>query len=154
MYKAFKFILVGLLCTCMQLANAKDGIVYKTESGIHFVNGGIGEEQATDVRRMANNFSLHLLFSEGSYGGWLTDVSVLIIDSNGKTAFTKKRAGPLLYIDLPAGDYQVVGSYQNQKESVRISLTGEKPQKVILNWKDESEVLEDSAEQESMSESN
>ena len=130
-------------------ASAKDGIIYKTNAGIHFINGGIGEEQATDIRRIASNFLLQLQFTGGEEGGWLTDVSVLIIDSNGKTAFRKQTGGPLLYIDLPAGDYQIVGKYHEAKQSVRITLTGDVPQKVILNWKDETEITaEDSAQVE------
>jgi len=145
---SFKILFVSLLCFNVQLAYAKDGVIYKTKSGINFVNGGIGEEQAKSIRSSAKNFSLHLLFSEGSYGGWLTDVSVLIIDGNGKTAFSKRRSGPILYIDLPPGDYQVIGRYNDEKQSVHVTLTGEKPQKVILNWKNDTGVIEDSSKEE------
>ena len=127
----------SLCCLIINLANAEDGVIYKTESGINFVSGGVSEEQASDIRHNAKNFSLHLLFSAGSAGGWLTDVSVLIIDGSGQTAFIKRQAGPLLYIDLPAGDYQVIGRYNDVRQSKRLTLRGEKPQRVILNWKDE-----------------
>jgi len=137
MKSIFNLIFVSLLCFSSLTINAKDGVIYKTESGIKFVNGGIGEEQANDIRRMANNFSLHVLFTGGAVGGWLTDVSMMILDSNGKTVFWKKQSGPILYIDLPAGDYQLIGRYNGEKQSVRFTLTGEKPQRVILNWKEE-----------------
>ena len=133
----FKFIFVCLFCFTSLAINAKDGVIYKTQSGISFVNGGISEEQASDIRHIAKDFSLQILFTGGAVGGWLTDVSMMIIDANGQTVFWKKQSGPMLYINLPAGDYQLVGRYNGEKQSVRFSLAGEKPQRVILNWKEE-----------------
>ena len=115
----------------------KDGVIYKTASGINFVNGGIGEEEGADISRIAKHFSLQLLFTAGESGAWIPDASVLIIDENGSTFFTKKKAGPRLYIDLPAGKYQVIGKHLNVKQSKIITLNGEKPQRIILNWKEE-----------------
>ena len=136
-----KAILASLLCVCLQ-AQAKDGVIYKTESGLSFVNGGISQEQASEIRRNARNFSLQVLFTGGLVGGWLTDVSMMILDGNGQTVFWKKQSGPMLYINLPAGDYQVIGRYNGERQSKRLTLTGEKPQRVILNWKDELSELE------------
>ena len=130
-------LFAGIILINMTNALAKDGIVYKTASGINFVNGGIGEEEGADIRRSAKHFSLQLLFTAGEVGAWLTDTSVLIINENGTTTFSKKKAGPRLYIDLPAGTYQVIGKHLNARQSKIITLTGEKPQRIILNWKDE-----------------
>lgn len=115
----------------------KDGVIYKTASGINFVNGGVGEEEGADISRSAKHFSLQLLLTAGESGGWIPDASVLIIDENGMAIFTKKKAGPRLYIDLPAGKYQIIGQHLNVKQSTIITLIGDKPQRVILNWKDE-----------------
>ena len=139
--KIVKILAAGLLCVCLQ-AQAKDGLIYKTESGLSFVNGGISEEEATKIRRDAKNFSLQALFTGGAVGGWLTDVSMMILDGNSQTVFWKKSSGPILYIDLPAGDYQVIGRYNGERQSKRLTLTGEKPQRVILNWKEELSELE------------
>ena len=136
MKKAVIILAAGLLCLSLQ-AHAKDGVIYKTASGLNFINGGISEEEAATIRQNAKNFSLQVLFSGGAVGGWLTDVSMMILDGNGKTVFWKKSSGPMLYIDLPAGDYQVIGRYNGERQSKRFTLTGEKPQRVILNWKEE-----------------
>lgn len=137
MKSTFKFLFISLLGFSTLPLCAKDGIIYKTESGIHFINGGISDEQASEVKRIAKDFSLQILFSGGATGGWLTDVSMMLLDSNGKTVFWKKRAGPLLYIDLPAGDYQLIGRYNEAKQSIRFTHASGKPQRIILNWKDE-----------------
>ena len=135
------WLMAALLC-CSVAANAKDGVIYKSSLGHSFVTGGISEEEATQIKRNAKAFSLRLLFSLGNAGAWITDVSVYIVDANGNTMFSKKQAGPLLYIDLPAGDYQIIAKYNDVKQSKRLMLAGEKPQRVILNWKDETEEYE------------
>jgi len=142
MKQTIKILLASTLCLCMQFAYAIDGVIYKTASGLSYVNGGISEEQADDIRRTAKNFSLQVLFSGGDSGGWITDVSFMILDDNGKTVFWKKQSGPILYIDLPAGNYKLIGRYNTEKQSALISHSGEKPQRVILNWKDELSDLE------------
>jgi hypothetical protein len=146
--QSVKYFLVAALLCCNFAANAKDGVIYKSSLGHSFVTGGISEEEAAQIRRNAKPFSLHLLFSLGNAGAWITDVSIYILDANGNMMFSKKQAGPLLYIDLPAGDYQIVGKYQDVKQSKRLTLTGEKPKRVILNWKDESEEYETSNKQD------
>ncbi|MFM9834981.1 MAG: hypothetical protein ACKVOA_02645 [Methylophilaceae bacterium] len=148
MKQAINILLASTLCLCMQFAYAIDGVIYKTATGLSFINGGISEEQADDIRRTANNFTLQVLFSGGPSGGWLTDVSFMILDDEGKTVFWKKQSGPILYIDLPAGNYQIIGRYNTDKQSVLISLSGEKPQRVILNWKDELSDLERASKSE------
>ena len=142
MNQAIKIIFAILLCLCLQSAIASDGIVYKTASGIRFINGGISEEQADDIRRTAKNFSLQVLFSGGAAGGWLTDVSFVILNEKGKTVFSKIQSGPILFIDLPEGNYKIIGRYNTVKQSVLLSLSPGKQQRVILNWKDELSDLE------------
>jgi hypothetical protein len=142
MNQAIKILLAISLCLGVQVAIAKDGIICKTASGIRFINGGISEEQADDIRRTAKNFSLQVLFSGGSAGGWLTDVSFMIFNEKGKTVFSNKQSGPILFIDLPAGNYKIIGHYNAVKQSVLLSLSAQKQQRVILNWKDELSDLE------------
>jgi hypothetical protein len=98
MNQAIKIFFAILLCFWLQSAIASDGIIYKTASGIRFINGGISEEQADDIRRTAKKFSLQVLFSGGSVGGWLTDVSIVILNEKGKTVFSKKQSGPILFL--------------------------------------------------------
>jgi uncharacterized membrane protein len=142
MNQAIKYLFALSICLWLQSAIASDGIIYKTASGIRFINGGISEEQADDIRRTAKNFSLEVLFSGGKAGGWLTDVSFMILNEKGKTIFSKKQSGPILFIDLPDGNYKIIGLYNGNKQSVLMSISGGKQQRIILNWKDELSDLE------------
>ncbi len=139
MLKQLVRITICLLCVWVGSTHAKDGEIYKSSQGHWFVNGGISEEEAEKIRHIAKRYSLQILFTLGNAGAWISDARVLILDSAGQTVFSKSVAGPLLYIDLPPGDYQIIGRYNGVRESKRMTLSGEKPQRVILNWKDDSE---------------
>ena len=139
MQKQLVRIAFCLFCLWVNSLHAKDGEIYKSSQGYWFVNGGISEEEAERIRHVAKRYSLQVLFTLGDAGAWVADARLMIHDTAENTVFTKSVAGPLLYIDLPAGDYQIIGRYHEVRQSKRITLTGEKPQRVILNWKDESE---------------
>lgn len=139
MTKQLVRIAICLFCLWVNNLHAKEGEIYKSNQGYWFVNGGISEEEAGKIRHIAKRYSLQILFTLGNAGAWIADARLMILDTAGNTVFTKSVAGPLLYIDLPAGDYQIIGRYNGVRESKRITLSGEKPQRVILNWKDESE---------------
>jgi hypothetical protein len=139
MLKQLVIIFIYLFCLTALNAHAKDGEIYKSSQGHWFVNGGISTEEAERIRHTAKNYSLQVLFTLGNAGAWIADARLMILDGTGNTMFTKSVAGPLLYINLPAGDYQIIGRYNGVRQSKRITLTEEKPQRVILNWADESE---------------
>lgn len=106
-----------------------------SEPHLNYLNGGIGREEVEAMRLQAKHFSLQVLFSQGKHGTLLTDVSLLISDSKGATVFRKKSVGPMLYVDVPSGDYKVTGVYQGLKQSHKISIVkGGKSQRLILNW--------------------
>lgn len=139
MSKQLVRIFICLLALWVGSLQAKDGEIYKSDQGHWFVNGGISAEEAEKIRHVAKRYSLQILFTLGDAGAWIADARLMILDATGNTVFSKSAAGPLLYIDLPTGDYQIIGRYNEVRQSKRITLTGEKPRRVILNWKDDSE---------------
>ena len=106
-----------------------------TKSGANFMTGGIGREEVEAMRRVAKQYPLQLLLSEGRHGTALTDVAVNITDSTGNIVFKIQHAGPLLYVKLPAGEYKVSGNNNGLKQAQNITLANDvKSQKVYLNW--------------------
>ncbi len=100
-----------------------------------FLAGGIGREEVESMRLVAKQYSLQLLFSQGKNGTALTEVDVNIVDAKGTSVFSQSQTGPLLYVNLPAGNYKVVGIYNGIKQTAKVSIvTGAKSQRVILNW--------------------
>lgn len=117
---------------------AGNGQVATTADGIKYVTGGIGDEEATAMRGIAKDFSLNLVFSEGS-GGKITGVNAVIYNEKGEVVFRIKGANPLLYVALPGGKYRVLASYEGQKQGFVFELDGKANKKLILNWKNDNE---------------
>ena len=115
-------------------AIAAQGKVLTTSTGIKYITGGIGEEEAAAMRGMAKDFSLNLVFSEGG-GGKITGVNAVIYNEHGEVVFSIKGANPLLYVALPSGKYRVVASYEGQKQGYVFELDATTNKKLILNWK-------------------
>ena len=104
--------------------------------GYQYVTAGIGEEEAAQMKRIAKNYTLNLLFSEGVVGRWATDVNVNIYDEASNLMFRIVDAKPVLYVNLPASTYTILANNNGNKLRHKVTLVDGENQKVILNWKD------------------
>lgn len=102
--------------------------------GVTYINGGVGYDEAKQIEAKAAEYPLWLLFSEGECGRSVSNVDVQIEKGND-VVFALSHAGPQLLVDLPKGDYKVVGTFQHKQQGTRFSLTGKGNQKIVLNWK-------------------
>ncbi len=107
-----------------------------TKSGLRYITGGIGEEDAAQMKKIAKNYTLNLLFSEGTSGRWVTDVNVNIYNEQSESVFRIVGSKPMLYVNLPAGTYTILASNAGQRLRHKLSVEDGVNQKVILNWKD------------------
>lgn len=125
-----------LLTLCLTFPVWADGLAIQEDPhGIAYVTGGIGAEEVEDITALKPQFNLYLLFSEGKVGRVIDDVAVRILDATQRTVFSLDHAAPRLLLNLPAGRYQVVASYQGAVQRAYISHDGKRHQRVILNWR-------------------
>ena len=117
-------------------ASAHHPKILNSKSGIRYVTGGIGEEDAGAMRVQAKNFTLNLLFSEGTSGRWVTDANVNIYDEASNLVFRIIASEPMLYVNLPAGTYTILANNAGQKLRHKITIEQNVNQRIILNWKD------------------
>lgn len=119
-----------------QIAYAKPLIALTSPTGVAYLSGGIGEEEVLAMRAQAKKFTLNLLFSEGTSGRWVTNVNVNIYNEQGDRVFRIVGSKPMLYVNLPAGNYLILANNNGQKLRHKVSLEDNANKKVILNWKD------------------
>ncbi|MBX9675615.1 MAG: hypothetical protein K2V71_03320 [Methylotenera sp.] len=122
-----------------QIAYAKPLIALTSPTGVAYLSGGIGEEEVLAMRAQAKKFTLNLLFSEGTSGRWVTNVNVNIYNEQGDRVFRIVGSKPMLYVNLPAGNYLILANNNGQKLRHKLSLEDNANKKVILNWKDTAE---------------
>lgn len=142
---AFIAFLLMVMCTA-PLAIAAEAKVHTSDSGIRYATGGIGQDEVEEMRLIAKQFSLNIVFSEGALGRAIDGANVEILNDQGKLIFAIDAANPLLYVDLPAGKYKVLATYNGLKQGVVVNVLGKGNQRLILNWKNT--VEEDSLKEE------
>ena len=134
------FFAIGLiLCsyfTMPNLALADPLRIRNSAHGYKYVTAGIGEEEAAQMKRIAKNYTLNLLFSEGVVGRWAMDVNVNIYDEASNLMFRIVAAKPVLYVNLPAGTYTILASNNGNKLRHKVTLEADTNKKVVLNWKE------------------
>ncbi|MDI1308074.1 MAG: hypothetical protein PSV17_01395 [Methylotenera sp.] len=148
--KILKSLLTGLIgmAAIFLIANA----VYADETNPDqptYFNGGIGQEEADDMRLHARDYNLRLYFSEGKKGQSITDVAVTITDKKGNIKLEVEDAGPMLFVQLTNGTYKVVSQHNGVMKTQTVKIVNRKGVNVYLNWKnsmaDESEEIYDDA---------
>ena len=100
-------------------AQLAEGIVKgETVQGYQFMSGGVGSGERDAMLEQAKSYNLALSFAARS-GQYLSDVRVLITDERGKEIVNTTAAGPLFYVELPGGRYNIIATYDGRSEEIK-----------------------------------
>lgn len=117
------------------LASADSVSIRKSAQGIPYITGGISADEVDAIRPYLSQFNLRVIFSEGTSGRFITDVNVNLYDTEGKLVFRLVGAQPQLLVNIPAGTYTILASYNGDKQRHKFSVSSDEHKKIILNWK-------------------
>jgi len=131
-----KSIFFLLLVSFITPALAAPQMLY-SQSRIRFMSGGIGHDEVLEMRPFAKKYTLNLLFSEGEEGTAVTGLNIDIYNEQNEQVFKLKGAKPVLYVNLPVGNYTVLANNNGSKLRHKFSIEDNTTQKIILNWKDD-----------------
>lgn len=108
--------------------------VSRTENGVTFVSGGIGEGPQQLMQAMRKGYNLRMTFAQKVTGDYLSDVKVVIRDSTGKELVTAISEGPFFFAKLPPGKYSVSTEYRGSAQVRPINMEGYKKVSLYLYW--------------------
>lgn len=128
-------ILLLLATSLVTPALAEPKMLY-THDRIRFMSGGIGHDEVVEMRKTAKHYTLNVLFSEGKVGRAVIGHNFEIYNEQNTQIFRLKDAKPVLYVNLPAGNYMMLANYEGVKLRYKFSIEDNTTQKIILNWKD------------------
>lgn len=109
--------------------------VPRSENGVTYVSGGIGEGHRQSMQAMRKNYNLLMTFAQKGTGAYLSDVKVAIQDSTGKGLITAISEGPFFFANLPPGKYSVSAEYSGIKQVRTANTKGRKTVSLYLYWK-------------------
>ena len=104
---------------------ASDMVTEQRNGDVMFITGGIGEEETLAIKNSGARYNVHILNS-GKDGSFIRERLITITNAKGKTLLMEE-AGPLFYVQLPSGKYQIMVESPNgpmQKKTVNVSKTG------------------------------
>lgn len=99
-----------------------------------FASGGVGQDDQDRMRKLAPEYRVHLLFARKPDGAYLARVPVTIRDRRGKTVFELYNSGPMLYVNLPDGDYKVTATANGVSQTKELDLHARGARDVDFYW--------------------
>lgn len=115
-------LLLGTIAATPAALAAEEAIV-KTENGVSFVSGGVGDASSDSLQSLAKDFNLKLVFALKS-GEYVSGVNVTIANAGGKTLVDTTSEGPLFLTKLPAGNFKIVATLGSKSESRTVTVGG------------------------------
>ncbi|KTG17623.1 MULTISPECIES: hypothetical protein [unclassified Guyparkeria] len=111
---------------------AASAVAVQEYRGVRYLTGGLGAGERAWLEQHGTSFPVTLQFSKGQRGAFVSSVDVTIRDESGQTRFEATTDGPLIYIDLPAGDYQATTRYRGHARDfeLRVPATGRTTQSI------------------------
>lgn len=94
------------------------------QNGIAYLSGGIGEDEAKAIQQ-TTGYNLHMTFAVGAENKYIPDVDVVIEKAQGQPVLTLQDAGPLVYVQLPAGKYNVIATRNGEARNLVFHWSGE-----------------------------
>jgi hypothetical protein len=104
---------------------AKENKTSAPQEEMPWMSGGVGDEALAEMRKATAAYSVHLMFSNPQ-GGYLADIPFTVSTANGRELYSGVSTGPLLYLKLPPGTYQIAVQLDGiwQKRNIRTGTAG------------------------------
>lgn len=94
-------------------------------------SGGIGDEERAAIESQAGRYSMRMIFSETN--GQYVVADRVSLSKRGTEVLRVNDAGPLLYAQVPPGQYALTVSYKGLTQTRNVNV-GSKPSDVHLTW--------------------
>jgi hypothetical protein len=129
--------IAGLMTTAA-FAQVPPASAVPPQGQMAYQNGGIGEEQANQMREMSAQFPVRFTFSRhnGTHNTdeFLADVSLRVVDSAGRTVLNLASQGPIFLLRLPDGAYTVEAEHNGELKSRRFEIGAGRHQDIAFSW--------------------
>ena len=99
---------------------AKQNVTSAPQEQVPWMGGGVGDDALGEMRKAAQSYSVQLMFSNPQ-GSYLADIPFTVSKVNGRELYSGVSPGPLLYLKLPPGTYQIAVQLDGVWQNSRIS---------------------------------
>lgn len=105
------------------------------ENGFRYLCGGVGLDEAEQIKQEAHNYDLMLTFAAHD-GSYLADVNVDIADARGRSLLKAICGAPMMLVDMPkSGSYLIRAETDGQTVSRTVKTEdGQLRKALTLTW--------------------
>jgi hypothetical protein len=109
---------------------AKQNTTSAPQAELPWMSGGVGDEARDEMRKVAASYSVHVVFSDAQ-GAYLAGIPFAVTKLNGRDMYSGTSTGPLLYLKLPPGSYQIAAKFDGTWHNKPVQAgTGDAPTRV------------------------
>ena len=105
----------------------------KTYNNVPYLSGGVGEEEIDLLRQVDGAYNVKLIFA-ATAGNYLSNVHILIEDSQGTKVLEAVSEGPWFYTKLSPGTYNVQAQAEGQTRQQRAQVSQQKRTQLQFYW--------------------
>ena len=108
----------------------------ETAGNVSYISGGVGEDEAADMKSAAAGYPLELQFVQKATprDEFLADVKVRITDRARNVVLDAVASGPFLLAKLPAGTYQIEADHVGVVKRQTVDIRPGKHQRSVFVW--------------------
>lgn len=108
----------------------------QTEGDIAYVTGGVGRCEAQEMRRIAKDYQLELVFVRKTSWSesFLAGIPLQITNSKREVVLDTQTDGPYLLANLPDGRYSITAEYNGVTKTENV-LVQKKHQRIVFVWR-------------------
>jgi hypothetical protein len=134
---AFMFSAMAPAASVEPIGSSGVQIQRQEQNGITYLSGGIGEDEAKAIQQ-TTGYNLHMTFAVGADNKYIPDVDVVIEKAQGQTVLKLNDAGPLVYVQLPAGKYTVIATRNGEVRRDVADIGSGAARILVFHWNGES----------------
>lgn len=124
----FRPLPIATIVFSMFLANA-----VTAQDPAKVLSGGVGLESRDEMKRVYEDYNLHLGFAEKE-GAFLSGVDVTLHDRKGDVVWSGPTEGPFLYAKLPPGRYTVTANFSGKPIKRTVEVKEKAGPMQYLRW--------------------
>ena len=108
----------------------------EVRGNISYITGGVGEDEAAALKRVATHYPLQLQFVQKATprDEFLADVKVRIRDRSKTVLLDTVSEGPFLLAKLPAGTYQIEAEHDGVLKRQTVEIRAGKHERMVFVW--------------------
>ena len=132
-----KCFAVPLFVAMAALAAAPAWSAIESRGDVSYMNGGIGKEEADEMRAQAPRFPVELQFVRINNGNeeFVVDVAIRIADRAGRVVLDLPGQGPMFLVNLPDGEYTIDLENDGEVKTRHVLVShNSRPQKLAFVW--------------------